>query len=127
MHTLAIIGQVLFGFYWLNAGINHFRKLSALAGYAASKGTPAPKLAVAGSGLLLLLGGAGILLGYQTWWAILALVIFLVPVTLLMHAFWKDTDPQTKMNNHIQFMKNLALLGALLLLWSSSMLAYSLV
>jgi uncharacterized membrane protein YphA (DoxX/SURF4 family) len=127
MHTLAIIGQVLFGFYWLNAGINHFRKLPALTGYAASKGTPAPKLAVVGSGLLLLIGGVGILLGYQLWWAILFLVVFLLGVTPTMHKFWADTDPQAKMNNHIQFMKNLALLGALLMLWSSSMLAYSLI
>jgi putative oxidoreductase len=126
MHIIAIIGQIIFGAYWFNAGISHFKNLGNLTGYAAAKGTPKPKLAVIISGILLLLGGLGILLGVYIWWSILALVLFLIPTTLMIHNFWKDTDPMQKMNNRIGFMKNTALLAALFMFWTMPVLAYSL-
>lgn len=129
MHTIAVIGQIIFGVYWVYQGYNHLRHSTMLAGYAASKGTPQPKLAVIGTGILMLLGGVGILLGVHgtaLWISILALVIFLIPTTFMIHNFWKATDPMAKMSDRIQFEKNLALLGALFILWSMSTLAYSL-
>ncbi len=116
MQILAIIGQVVFGLYWINSGVNHFRNIDGMTGYSASKGIPAPRTAVIVTGLLLVLGGLGILTGFHVLWAIAAIVIFLVPTTFIMHAFWKDTDPMTKMSNQINFSKNLALLGAVLML-----------
>lgn len=48
----------------------------------------------------------------------LLLIVFLVPVTLMMHAFWKETDPQAKQAEQVAFNKNLALIGAaLIVLW----------
>mgnify|MGYP001573731306 CR=1 FL=1 len=73
---------------------------------------------VAIAGILLLLGGAGMLLGSYVEWAVIALVLFFVPVTLKMHAFWKDTDPQARAMNMTQFLKNSALLGASLMILS---------
>lgn len=99
---------------------NHFKNVDAMAGYAASKGVPSPKLAVMGTGVLLLLGGAGILLGVYTLWAILALVIFLVGVTFQMHRYWTIEDPNQKMVEQINFYKNLALLGAVIMLLAIS-------
>ena len=87
-----------------------------LADYAASKDVPSPKLAVIGSGLLLLIGALGILFGVYIPWAVGALVLFLVPVTFQMHAFWKASDPMVKMGERVNFMKNLVLLGAVLML-----------
>ncbi|MBI2100890.1 MAG: DoxX family membrane protein [Candidatus Vogelbacteria bacterium] len=126
MQTLAIIGQVIFGLYWLRSGINHFRYRHALTGYAASKGVPSPKAAVVVSGLLLVIGGAGFLFGVYLEWAILALVVFLLLVTPKMHNFWTITDQQQKMIEEVNFMKNLALLAALLMLWLLPVLPYSL-
>jgi uncharacterized membrane protein YphA (DoxX/SURF4 family) len=45
-------------------------------------------------------------------------VLMLIPTTFMMHKFWKETDMQTRMNENINFTKNLALIGALLLLIS---------
>jgi putative oxidoreductase len=73
-------------------------------------------LAVLGSGVLLALGGLSILLGVQPKWGVLFLVLFLVPVTFTMHNYWADKDPQMRQNNEINFHKNLALLGAALML-----------
>lgn len=126
MHIIAIIGQILFGAYWLQNSYNHFRNINALSGYAGSKGVPQPKLAVGVTGALLLIGGLGIILGAYVQWAILALVIFLIPTTLMMHDFWKSADPMDKMGQRVQFMKNIALLAALLMMWSLPVLAYSL-
>jgi len=87
-----------------------------MVGYAASKGVPAPKAAVVGSGLLLLVGGLSVVLGYMPMVGVIALIVFLLPVSFKMHAFWKETDPMAKMNAHIQFTKNMALIGAALTL-----------
>ena len=81
-----------------------------------SRHVPAPRAAVLGSGVLLLLGGASILLGVWPKWGILFVVLFLVPVTFMMHNYWKDADPQIRMMNQIQFHKNLALVGAALIM-----------
>ncbi len=95
-------------------GINHFTKSEMMTGYTASKGVPFPKLAVFGSGIVILLGGLGILLGVYVQWAVLLLAVFLIIVTFKMHNFWSITDPNAKMTDMIMFMKNLALLGGAL-------------
>ncbi len=120
MPLLFVIGRILLGGYFLQAGYGHFKNLSHMAGYAGSKNVPVPKLAVGFTGLLLLVGGATILLGSWTNLGIYSLILFLIPVTFQMHAFWKDTDENQKMNNRINFLKNLALLGALFMLLSLS-------
>lgn len=119
MDIIHLIGQVLFGGYFVLQGVNHFKHSKSLTGYAASKNVPSPSLAVMGGGLLLFLGGLGVLFyGFipSMWTEIsfLMLVIFLIPTTFMMHAFWKQTDPQARMMEKIQFMKNTALLGAIL-------------
>ncbi|MFA4818363.1 MAG: DoxX family membrane protein [Patescibacteria group bacterium] len=117
---LFLIGRVLFGGYFLMNAINHFSQADMLSGYAASQGVKSPKLAVFVSGLLLLAGGAGILLGVYVSWAVLALVLFLVPVSFKMHAFWKVSEPNMKMMEMVNFTKNMALLGAALMLLAIS-------
>lgn len=116
MEIFGMIGQVIFGAYWIRNGIGHLKNVPAMALYTGSKGVPMPKLAVVVTGLLLISGGLGIILGIYVSWAIIALIIFIVPTTFFMHSYWKDTDPMTKMGNEIHFAKNLALLASLLLL-----------
>ncbi len=117
METILLyLGRLLFGGYFIFGGFNHFRSLNMMAGYAQSKGTPLPKFSVAFSGLLLLIGGVSVLLNAFPVVGLIALVLFLIPVTFIMHAFWKVQDAQAKMGEMINFMKNIALLGALLLM-----------
>lgn len=116
MDILFLIGRILFGGFFLFSGISHFTKMSMMSGYAASKGVPASTFFVAIAGIFLLLGGAGIILGAYIQWAVATLVLFFVPVTLKMHAFWRDTDPQSRAMNMTQFLKNSALLGASLMM-----------
>ncbi|MGH7507925.1 MAG: DoxX family membrane protein [Gemmatimonadales bacterium] len=116
MDYLFLLGRLLFGGFFLVSGYRHFTGVAGMAPYAASKGVPAPKLAVLVSGVLLALGGLSILLGLYSRLGVLLLACFLIPVTFVMHNYWADTDPQTRQMNEIQFHKNLALLGAALML-----------
>ncbi len=93
-------------------GLNHFRNTAALTGYAQSKNVPSPKIAVLISGLLLLGGSLGILLGIYVDVAVLLLALFLIPVSLMMHRFWTVSDPNVKLIEMQMFLKNMALLGA---------------
>ncbi|MGD0750556.1 MAG: DoxX family protein [Anaerolineales bacterium] len=110
-----LIGRIILGGYYLYSAVHHFMGIKMMSGYAASKGVPAPKLAVGGSGLLLLLGSLSILLGYQPYIGAIMIVVFLVPVAFMMHNFWSVSDPQAKMGEMINFMKDIALAASALM------------
>ncbi len=118
MEYLFLLGRVLLGGYFLMSGYNHIKNLGMLTGYAQSKGVPMPKVAVFGTGVMLLLGGAGILLGFQVQCAILLISVFLVVTTFMMHQYWTISDPMQRMGERVNFYKNLGLLGAVLMLLS---------
>lgn len=113
METLFIVGRILFGGFFIWQAYNHFRHQSMLAVYARAKGVPLPTTAVLAGGVFLLIGGLSILLGYAMVIGMGLLVLFLVPTTIMMHAFWKETDPQIRAQEEVQFSKNIALIGAL--------------
>ena len=115
MQGIFLLGRLLMGGYFLLMGAMHMMNRNMLAGYAASKGVPMPMVAVLGTGLLLLFGGFGILTGFYVQWALVALIIFLVPVSFMMHAFWMEPDQMKRMPDQVNFMKNMALLGAILI------------
>jgi len=116
MNVAFLIGRIIFGGYWLMASFNHFKNLNYMSEYAKAKGAPSPKLAVAGTGVILLLGGLSMLLGVYPVVGIILLIVFLLGVSFQMHAYWKVDDAQAKQGEMINFTKNMALVGALLML-----------
>lgn len=118
MDVLFLIGRVIFGGYFVMNAWGHFKNLDGMTGYAQSKGVPSPRSAVFVGGVLLLLGGLGVVFGIAPEASLALLIIFLVPVSFKMHAFWKETDPNAKMMEQIQFMKNTALIGAILIMYA---------
>lgn len=111
---LAPAGRLLFVLIFLTAVPMHFT--SDGISYAAQTGVPLAGFLVPLSGVLALLGASSVLLGYHARVGALLLVIFLIPVTLAMHAFWAVPDPQQAQLQQIMFMKNLSILGGALLL-----------
>ena len=107
-----LLGRVLLGGFFIISGLRHFQFLDMMAGFTGSKGVPSPRLAVMVSGALIVVGGFSILLGVRPHWGIALVSLFLIPVTLLMHPYWKHTDPMMRVNDQVNFMKNLAILGA---------------
>ena len=111
-----LIGRVLFAMIFIASGMNHFFKLNEGAAYATAKGIPAAKAMTVVSGLMILLGGVSVLLGWHRFIGAGLIVIFLVPTAFVMHAFWKETDPMMMQNEMAHFMKDMALVGAALLI-----------
>jgi putative oxidoreductase len=118
MDVLVLIGRVLFVFLFLGSAVGHFTQTDSMADYAASRGIPAPRLAVLAAGVLMLVGGLSILLGIWADLGALLLAIVLAPTAFLMHRFWAETDEQTKQGEMIHFNKDLALTGAALMLFA---------
>ena len=113
-----IAGRVLFALLFISSGINHFTKNEAMTGYAKYKKVPMAKAAVYLSGLMILLGGIYIVLGFYADLGALLIALFLIPTAFLMHAFWKETDPTAKQNETIGFFKDLSLSGAALIIFA---------
>jgi putative oxidoreductase len=106
------LGRLILGGFFLYNGIHHFQKTKDMAGYAATKGVPKPEAAIQLSGAMLILGGAMLALGIKPRMGALMVAGFLAGVSPVMHNFWSIEDPGQKMNEQINFGKNLALLGA---------------
>ncbi|MDT0269489.1 DoxX family protein [Streptomyces sp. DSM 44915] len=118
MDVLVLIGRILFVLLFLNSAIGHLTQTKAMAGYAGSQGVPFPWLAVFGSGLLQLVGGLMVLLGVWADLGALLLLVFLLPTALLMHRFWREEDAEARQNSLVQFLKDLSLAGAALMLFA---------
>ena len=118
MDLILVIGRILFGGFFLMSGINHFTKLEAMTGYAKYKKLPAAKLGVLISGLMLVIGGLSVILGYYADLGALLLAIFLLLAAVIFHNFWKETDATAKQNEMLGFMKDIALAGAALILFA---------
>ena len=116
MKAAFLMGRLVFGGFFLYNGINHFKQRDELSRYAGAKNVPSPDLAVTASGVAIAIGGASIMLGVKPKIGTLAVIGFLAGVSPVMHNFWQHEDPQQRMNEMINFSKNMALLGAALAL-----------
>ncbi len=114
MNYVVLLGRVLFAAIFVMAGPSHFT--GSTIGYAASKGVPLAPLAVPLSGIIAMAGGLSIALGYRTKLGAWLIVLFLVPVTVMVHNFWAMADPAMAQMNEIMFLKNLSMLGGALLI-----------
>jgi len=110
-----LVARVLFGVVVAFMGLNHFLQTEQMTGYAEHKGLPAPKLAVLGSGLVLVLGGVAVVLGVFPVLGGVAVALFLLVAAVLMHDFWAVPEDQTQ-DEMTQFLKNVALAGGALAL-----------
>ncbi|WP_298741736.1 DoxX family protein [uncultured Chitinophaga sp.] len=114
MKVAVLLGRVLFSLIFLFTIPGHFSP--QLIGYAAAQGVPAPSFLVPLSGIIAFAGGLSIVFGYKAKLGAWLIIIFLVPVTLFMHAFWKITDPVAQQMDMVMFMKNVGLTGAALMI-----------
>jgi putative oxidoreductase len=118
MKSLFLFGRVIFGGFFIYNGIHHFQERKQLAQYAGAKKVPLPDVAVAATGAEMILGGASVLLGIKPKLGAALIAGFLAGVSPMIHNFWDLEDPGQRMNEMINFSKNVALLGAALALMS---------
>jgi len=115
MGVAFVIGRIILGAYYLFGAFHHFSDTANMARYAASHGVPAPTAAILVSGFLLAIAGVTIILGVFPRVGVVALILFLLPVSLFMHAFWNDSNPAMRMSDLVNFTKNMGLLGSSLM------------
>ena len=118
MNAVMLVGRILFAFMFVMSGFNHLAKAEAMAGYAAYKKVPAPKLANLLSGVLMLLGGLSIILGVYADLGALVLAILLVAMAVKMHDFW-NAQGEAKQPEMIGFMKNISMAGGALVMFAA--------
>lgn len=117
MKYVSLSGRILFSLAFIILGFGHLANSQSMSAYAESMGVPAPTLAVIVSGTMIVLGGLSIALGYKVKIGALLLVVFLVPVTFIMHAFWNIDDPMQMQMQMVNFLKNLSMLGGALMFY----------
>ena len=114
---VVVIARVLLALMFVLAGVSKFAGLAGTAGYIASKGLPMPSVLALGAGVVELLGGVLLIVGWQARWAALVLAAFTVLASLLFHNVWAlPADKQ--MMDQLMFLKNLAITGGLLFVFA---------
>ena len=112
MKAAFLIGRLVFGGFFLYNGVHHLKERKQLGQYAKTKNVPMAEAAVAATGVALIAGGASILLGIKPKLGTAAITGFLAGVSPVMHNFWSVQEPNQRMNEMINFSKNMALLGS---------------
>jgi len=110
---LVFAGRVLLALMFVMAGFGKLTNIAGTAGYIASAGLPAPSALAVLAGLLEVIAGIALIVGYQARWAALALAIFTLLAAAFFHKFWAVAPPQ-QMVQQLMFMKNLSVAGGLL-------------
>jgi putative oxidoreductase len=111
--ALALVGRILLALIFVQSGSQKLMAFSGVAAGIAGKGLPMPEvLAVL---TVVIEVGAGLLLivGWKARWAAFLLFLFIIPVSLVYHNFWAMDAAQAAMNK-IQFMKNVSIMGGML-------------
>jgi len=108
---LLVVGRAIFGGFFFYSGLHHFMERVALTSVTAAAGVPFPDIAVLGTGLLLVMGGVGLMTGLWPRLGAVMIIAFLIGVTPVMHAFWKDPAGPQRVANLGNFLKNVGLLG----------------
>jgi putative oxidoreductase len=116
MEVVFLIGRILFGMLFVASGLTVHLNRQGVE-YARGYGAPAPELTVPLSGVAIVVGGLLVILGIWADAGALILVAFLAGITPIMHAYWKEEDPQAQAIQQAMFMKNFALAGAALIIF----------
>lgn len=115
--AVVVIARVLLGLMFLLAGVSKFGNLQGTAGYIASAGLPMASVLATLTALLEVVASVALIVGFKARYAALALAVFTLLASVLFHNFWAmPADKQ--MVQQLMFLKNLAVAGGLLLVFS---------
>ena len=114
--VLSLVGRLMIATIFLMSAIgNKIPQFSGVAEYMGSKGIPLPQLMLAGAIVFLIAGSLSVIAGYQTRIGASLLLVFLLLATYFFHDFW-NFEGEEQQQQMIHFMKNLSMMGAMLLL-----------
>jgi putative oxidoreductase len=110
----ALIARVLIAVIFIKSGFDKIGGLDNTVSAIAGKGVPLPQVAAVITIVIELGGGLMLLIGWRARSAALVLFLWLIPTTLLFHNFWAAA-PEAYRNQQTQFLKNLAIMGGMLM------------
>lgn len=110
-------GRALFASLFIVSGVNKALAFSGVSAWIAASGVPLSDLVLTATILLEIGGGAALLAGWQTRWMALAFAAFVVLATFTFHQFWA-VDAAAFENELNHFLKNVAILGGALMIYS---------
>jgi putative oxidoreductase len=121
---ITLSGRILLSVMFLISGVFKVAAYSQIVGYATATHLPAPGVAIALAAVVELACGLAVLAGFKTRIVAWVLFLYLIPVTFYFHNFWavQGAAQQTQMVN---FLKNAAIMGGLLVLAVNGAGAYS--
>jgi putative oxidoreductase len=111
---LAPIGRALLATIFVISGYNKLMGFTETAATIAAKGLPVAPVFTFLTIAIELGGGVLLLVGWKARWTALAMALFLVPATLLFHRYW-SFEGSARATQKINFLKNLAIMGGLLM------------
>ena len=110
----AFVGRIFLALIFVVSGVGKITGYSGTAAYMASKGLPLVEILLPLAIAVELGGGLLLALGWKARWAAVALLLFLIPTTLIFHQFW-GIDPKLAQMQKIHFLKNVAIMGGMLM------------
>ena len=78
-----------------------------------------------GSCFCLAFGATLILLGYRSGLGAFLILMYWIPLTFMLNQFWEYQDHETRRNVSLHFMKNIAMIGGLLMVFVNGSGRYS--
>ena len=124
VNSLALVGRILFAAIFVIAGFGKISGFDGIAGYIGSKGLPMPQVLAALTIALEPGGGLLLIAGYKVRWVALLFFLWLIPTTLIFHKFW-GIDAAQVQNQMNHFLKNVSIMGGMLMLMAFGPGAYS--
>jgi putative oxidoreductase len=113
----ALVGRILLSILFIISGFEKISGFEGTVGTIAGHGLPMPQVLAAGAIAIELGGGLAVLAGWKTRWVALALIVFMIVITPTFHNFW-GAPPEQAMNQQINFLKNVSILGGIFLLFA---------
>ena len=123
--AVALVGRILLAAIFIKSGFGKIAGFEGTVGYIASKGLPLPQIGAIIAILVELGGGILLAVGFKARWAALALAIFTLAAGILFHNYWDVADAAQKMGQQINFWKNIAISGGMLMVFASGPGRYS--
>jgi len=123
--TTFLVSRVLFALVIGYLALGNLLDLESSVGYAESKGAPLATISVPLGSFGLIAGAVSVLTGIFPAVGALAVIAFLVPITVIMHDFW-TMEGQDRQNEQIHFLKNVGLIGSAAVFLALSTVAWPL-
>lgn len=115
--VILLIGRLLIAAIFIQSGFGKLTNPGGFASYLGGQGVPLPLLATWIGIVLEFAGAAALIAGWQVRWGVVFLFAFTLVATLIAHRYWDFVEPAARRGQLTHFLKNLAMLGGLLVLF----------